>query len=170
MYEVGTADFRVYADNNDFLGIASAQLPDLNMKAITMNGAGIKGDVEVPILGQFDALTLSLTFRSNSLEAAKLLTYARHQIELRVAQQTENPRSGTIPVRTEKHVFVVIPKTFSGGQIAPATSSNPSMTFSVRYWATFIDGVKVTEIDQLNGIVIINGVDYNAPVRKALGL
>ena len=40
---------------------------------------------------------------------------------------------------------------------------------SVRYWATYIDGAKVREIDPLNFICEVNGVDYLADVRKAIG-
>ena len=37
------------------------------------------------------------------------------------------------------------------------------------YFATYIGGVKVLEIDILNFIFFVNGVDYLADVRKALG-
>ena len=37
------------------------------------------------------------------------------------------------------------------------------------YFATYIDGAKVLEIDILNFIYFVNGVDYLADVRKALG-
>ena len=40
---------------------------------------------------------------------------------------------------------------------------------AVRYWATYIDGKKVREIDPLNFICLIDGTDYLADVRKALG-
>lgn len=53
--------------------------------------------------------------------------------------------------------------------IAPASPSDMEIEFSVRYWATYVDGVKMDEIDQLNRVDIINGIDYDAPVRKALG-
>ncbi len=37
------------------------------------------------------------------------------------------------------------------------------------YYATYIDGKKVLEIDILNFIYYVNGVDYLEDVRKALG-
>ena len=40
---------------------------------------------------------------------------------------------------------------------------------AVRYWATYLDGKKVRELDPLNFICYINGTDYLAAVRKALG-
>ena len=35
---------------------------------------------------------------------------------------------------------------------------------------TYIDGKKVREVDQLNFICYVNGTDYLADVRKALGM
>ena len=61
------------------------------------------------------------------------------------------------------------PFCYTGGSIAPATPTNGSGEYSVRYWATYIDGAKVREIDPLNFICVVNGVDYLADVRKAIG-
>ena len=72
-------------------------------------------------------------------------------------------------VRAIKHILVVIPKTHTPGTVAPATPENGTGEFAVRYWATYIDGKKVREIDPLNFICLIDGTDYLADVRKALG-
>lgn len=169
MYEVGTIDFAVYEDSTEFVGMANVQLPDKNQKVITMNGAGIGGDVEVPMAGHYDAMTLTLAFRTYTEKLATLREHRRHQIELRVAQQNEDPVSGTLMVDTVKHVFVVVPKSAAGGTVAPAAAGDGNIVFSVRYWATYINGKKVDEVDQLNRVDIVNGIDYNAPIRKALG-
>lgn len=41
--------------------------------------------------------------------------------------------------------------------------------YAVSYYATYIDGKKKLEIDPLNYIYYVNGKDYLADVRKALG-
>lgn len=41
--------------------------------------------------------------------------------------------------------------------------------FFTPYWATYLDGKKVRELDPTNFICYINGTDYLAAVRKALG-
>lgn len=54
--------------------------------------------------------------------------------------------------------------------VSSSKSANRFATeFAVRYWATYIDGKKVREIDPLNFICLIDGTDYLADVRKALG-
>ncbi len=37
------------------------------------------------------------------------------------------------------------------------------------YWKTYIDGKKVREIDPSNYVFEVDGVDYLAPARAALG-
>ena len=139
-------NFKVYEDSVEYVGMAQATLPDLT------------------------ALTLGLNFRTVTDQSVKLSEPRRHTIDLRVAQQDEDVVAGKVVVRAVKHILVVIPKSDKGGSVAPAAPSNGSGEYAVRYWATYIDGKKVREVDQLNFICYVNGTDYLADVRKALGM
>ena len=86
-----------------------------------------------------------------------------------VAQQVEDSTEGKIKVQAVKHIMVVVPKTDNPGSVAPASPSDGSGEYAVRYWATYIDGEKVREIDPLNFICFVDGVDYLADVKAALG-
>jgi P2 family phage contractile tail tube protein len=77
--------------------------------------------------------------------------------------------AGTITVTPVKHILVVQPKKLNPGKVSPATPAEASGEYAVTYFATFIDGQKVLEIDILNFIYMVNGTDYLANVRKALG-
>jgi len=169
MFDVGTIDFAVYEDSTEFVGMASAKLPNKNQKVVTLNGAGIGGDVEVPVPGQYDALLLELSFRAYTPRVASLREPRVHIIELRVAQQNEDRVAGQVVQEGVKHVFKVIPKGVTGGTIAPASASDTTISFSVRYWGTYFNGKLIEELDPLNHIDVINGVDYAASVRAALG-
>ena len=120
-------------------------------------------------MGHLDAMTLGLNFRTTTPQSVQLSELRRHSIDLRVANQYEDPVAGTVEARKEKHIFVVVPKSTKGGAIAPATPTSGSGEYAVRYWATYINGKKVRELDPLNFICYINGVDYLAGVRAALG-
>ena len=168
-FDESVINFAVYEDGVDHLGIASATLPNLAAIIQTVSGAGIPGNVEAPVLGHYDAMTLGLNFRTTPAQGVRLSEPRRHNIDLRAAQQIEDTVSGTIKVQNIKHIMVVIPKTETGGSIAPASPTNGSGEYAVRYWATYIDGARVREIDPLNFICFINGTDYLADVRKALG-
>lgn len=162
-------NFAIYEDGSEYLGMASVALPDLNALTQSVSGAGIAGNVDAVILGHFEAMSMTLNFRTMTEQSIKLSEPRRHNIDLRVAQQEEDPVSGTVGAVAVKHVLVVVPKSDKGGSVAPASPSNGSGEYAVRYWKTYIDGKKVREIDPLNFICEINGTDYLADVRKALG-
>ncbi len=164
-----TINFSVYEDSSEYLGMASATMPSLNALTQSISGAGVAGNIESVILGHYDALTLVLAFRTVNQHTIRLSEPRRHTIDLRIAQQTEDPVSGTIKVQAVKHIFVAIPKVDNAGTVAPASPNDGSGEYAVRYWATYIDGEKVREVDPLNFICEVNGVDYLSPVRKALG-
>lgn len=167
--DVSVINFAVYEDSKEYLGAAEATLPDLNALTQTISGAGIAGNMESVILGHLDAMTLSLKFRSVTGQIMRLAEPRSHKLDLRIAQQDNDPATGTTGVKPLKHVFVVVPKSVKGGTVAPAAPTNASGDYAVSYWATYIDGKKVLEVDPANFIYVVNGVDYLAPVRKALG-
>ena len=162
-------NFAVYEDSTEFVGLAKVTLPDLTALTQSISGAGIAGNVESVLLGHFEAMTLGLSFRNTTKQVIRLAEPRRHNIDLRIAQQDENTVKGAIETRSVKHVLAVIPKSTKGGTVAPASPTDGSGEYAVRYWSNYIDGKKVLEIDPLNFICYINGVDYLAPVRKALG-
>lgn len=164
-----TINFAVYEDGKECLGIAQATLPNLNALSQTISGAGISGNIDVPIIGQYEAMTLGLSFRNLTAGSASLIEPRQHKIDLRGAVQNTDPVKGILTVDSIKHVFKVMPKTMNGGTVAPATMGNPSGEYSVFYWAEYINGKKVLEIDPINNICTINGKDYMSDVRKALG-
>lgn len=162
-------NFAVYEDSKEYVGMAKVTLPDLSYLTTSISGAGIAGNLEAVILGHVEAMTMGLDFRTTTAQVMSLAEPRRHNIDLRVAQQEEDTVSGTIKVRRIKHVFVVVPKSIKGGTIAPASPTDGSGEYAVSYWATYIDGKKMQEIDPANFIFIINGKDMLSEVRKALG-
>lgn len=66
-------------------------------------------------------------------------------------------------------IEIVFPKKTSLGKVATASTSDASGEYSVSYFATYLEGKKVLEIDPLNYIFFVNGKDYLAEVRRALG-
>lgn len=168
-FDESVINFAVYEDSVEYVGMAGVTLPNLAAIVQTLSGAGIAGNVEVPVLGHYDVMSLTLNFRTTTEHSVRLSEPRRHNIDLRVAQQIEDTVAGEVKVQSIKHVLVVVPKTDTGGTVAPAAPTNGSGEYSVRYWATYIDGAKVREIDPLNFICEVNGVDYLADVRKAIG-
>lgn len=162
-------NFAVYEDAVEYLGMAEVTLPEVSNIAEEITGAGIGGNIEAIVLGHVEAMTLTMNFRTVTAAAIKLAEPRQHKIDLRAAQQEQNTRTGTIETRAVKHILRVKPKKYAPGKLAAASTADASGEYAVAYYAIYIDGAKKLEIDPLNFIYYVNGKDYLAEVRKALG-
>ena len=162
-------DFEVYEGKTNFVGVAKATLPNINFITQTITGAGISGNIEAVLTGMVDTMDLSLEFRSATDAAVKLMKPVKHNVELRVAEQYWNTTKQKKEVMADKYVFVIMPKNFTPGAVAPASAADTSGEYSVYYYAGYKDDKQLWEIDPWNYKCTINGTDYMASVRKALG-
>lgn len=162
-------DFKVYEDNNEYLGVAQVGLPDLAYITQQITGAGIAGNVEAVLIGMMDIMTTTMQFRSCTDAAAKLAKPIAHQIDLRVAEQYWDSLGGQRVVQADKYVLKIIPKKTSPGNVTPASPADANGEYSTYYYAAYKDGKQLWEIDQFNYICKIGGIDYMADIRKALG-
>lgn len=162
-------DFEVYEDAVNYVGVANITPPDITYLSQTITGAGIGGNVEAILIGMVEAMTCQMNFRSVTDAATKLAEPRKHNLDLRVAEQYWDTVAAAKEVQADKYVMVVMPKTTSPGQIAPASASAASGQYPVYRYEAYKDGKELWCIDPWNYICRINGVDYMEPVRKALG-
>ena len=88
-------NFAVYEDSIEYAGMAKVTLPDVTFLTQSISGAGIGGNIDAVILGHLEAMTLGLEFRTTTAQSIKLSEIRRHQIDLRVPVQYEDPINGT---------------------------------------------------------------------------
>lgn len=162
-------NFAVYEDANEYLGMSEAPLPDVANLTEEIKGAGISGNVEGVVLGHIEAMTLTLNFRTVTAAAIRLAEPRIHKIDLRASQQITNTRTSKIEVVAAKHIMRVKPKKFAPGKLAVASTADSSGEYAVFYYALYLAGKKVIEVDPLNFIYYINGTDYLSEVKRALG-
>ena len=167
--EEAIINFATYEGSTEYLGMAEWTLPNLERQTVDVTGAGISGTFSAPVLGHFSAMSATANWRTPNEKQAKLMTNEPHTIDLRAAIERRNPTTGAVETVPVKHIMVVRPKSLNMGKVAPASTADASMEFSVSYFATYINGEKITEIDIFNMIAIVNGVDELAATRAALG-
>ena len=162
-------DFEVYEDATNLIGVAQATLPDISFLSQQITGAGISGNIDAVLIGMIDAMTLAMNFRSATDSATRLLSPTKHNLDLRVAEQYWDTVGAGKGIQADKYVMLVVPKSLKPGVVAPASAADVSGEYSVQYYAANRDGEQLWEIDPWNYVCTINGVDYMADVRKALG-
>lgn len=162
-------NYAIYEDATEYLGTTEVTLPDLEYMAEELSGAGIGGAIEEIIIGHLNAMTTTFNFRTVTAAAVKLMEPRIHRIDLRVAQQQINMRNSANEINAVKHIMKIKPKKTALGKVAAASTADVSGEYAVHYYAMYMSGKRVTEIDPLNYTCTINGVDYLKDVRKALG-
>lgn len=162
--------YRIFENSTEYLGIANVTLPDIEFLTQTITGAGIAGEVDEVIKGHLKAMRTTINFNTFGSNALALATPVDHTIDLRAVQQARNMTAGKVEMQKVKHIMVVKPVKVSLGKLETANTADASGEYTVSYYAQYVDGKKKIEIDPLNYICVINGVDYLADVRKAMGL
>ena len=170
-YPAATIQFRVYEDGVNEVGVAKVSLPDITNKTVTIMGSGMMGDISVPILGMIENMELGLDFLSHTdpKTFAMFLEQRKHQIEIRVAEEFWDIEDAEVGVWPNKYMFIARPKSMKSGGLAPATASDSSGQFDVYVYAAYRNGVELWYIDKRNQTFRVNGKDYMAGVRRALG-
>jgi len=163
-------NYMAYLDGETFVGTANIELPSLDQLTEKVKGAGIAGEVEAPVMGHFDVLTLGITWRTITPEAMALAAPGAHALDFRGSQQNYDAASGTYSYVPVKVVVRATPKKTSLGKMAVAGQTDTKNELEVIYLKVYIDGRETLELDKYNFIYRVMGVDYLAEVRQSLGL
>ena len=150
--------------------MAEVTLPDVESMAEEIKGAGISGAFDGVFMGHVNAMSATFNFRSVTTDITKMMEPRAHQITILASQQLWNSEAGEYEQTAVKHILIGAPKKYSPGKVAPASATETSVELAVSYFATFIGGVKKTEIDPINCIFFMNSKDWLATLRRNIGM
>lgn len=168
--QAGIINFAVFENGSEYRGIANVTLPTLTNKVITANGAGIAGDVEFPVMGHIDAMTMTINFLDAPDSAYKLTEQRRHLVELRIAHEEYDETGGKLVSKGQKHIVEIFPKSLSGGTLAPSAAQGASGEYDVYSLKTIVDGKVVLDVCPAEGrYKDASGKNILSDVAKILG-
>lgn len=164
-------NFKAYDENGSmFKSNVDCELPNLEYIKATVEGAGVAGPVDLPVLGTFDNMTTTISLRTPTQDLARFAVPKGQMITLRGALQDYDTRSGTMSVAPVAVTMRVLPSTLTPGSFQVAGETDTSAELNVDYFKMYVDGKLLFEIDRHNFIAIIDGKDYLEEVRAALGM
>lgn len=162
--------FKVYSDDGDLLGIADGNFPSLEFITTEIKGAGIAGTIDSPGGGMFSSIVVTLNWRTTSRDVFTLAAPVGHTIDMYAEQLSWDAGRGVYK-SSRFHVYMkALTKKFDIGKLADMESQEGSTEHEVYYMKIDIDGVEQLEIDKFNYIYKVQGVDYLADTRRALGM
>lgn len=165
-------DFRVYQDGSkDLLGIADVTLPDLEPMNTSIKGAGILGEVSVPVIGNFGALGMTVNFRT--INSDLLSVFGRsgpHNLDLRGAIQVQNASNGSRRIMAVRLSVTGTVKKTGLGKFSKGEGNDSSVELEITRIVITIDGVEKFLLDKFNNQYRVAGEDQLADINGALGI
>lgn len=160
-------DYNVYLDGVKMIGVAaSATLPEVNMKTSTVEGVGVNGEIDSPTIGQFESLEQEIQFNvlySSFMDVLSPLSTVN--LTFRAAQQVYD-KTGGYAFKGLRVVEMGRVKKFNPGKIEKGEGMEATVTLELTYMMIEADGKPLVEIDKLNGVYKVNGVDMLAGISS----
>ncbi|MDR3353683.1 MAG: phage major tail tube protein [Synergistaceae bacterium] len=163
-------NFKVYnSESQEMLGIAEVTLPNFAAMTETISGAGLAGELDMPVLGHFGSMTVELSWRAVTADAITLSEQKAHHLDLRASIEQYDEQAGDLGSMPLKLSVIGIPKSNNLGNLNVGTGSDSSTELECSYIKVWLNGKEVAELDKFNYIYRVNGTDYLESVRRDLG-
>lgn len=160
--------FNVYKTGNKLIGLTGeVTLPDFDAMTETISGAGILGEFEEVIIGQFGSMEQEIPFRILDEDIFSLMNPLESlDLTLRASEQYTVKDTGAVDFKGMRVVVRGKQKSFKPGKVQNGTQMDASVSIEIVYIMIEVDGIQKVELDKLNYVYKINGVDLLEKVRK----
>ncbi len=161
-------NFNVYKNGNQLIGISGEiSLSDLSSVTETVEGAGLLGKYNTPIIGMYDSIQQEIPFRVLHDDIFSLANPAEVQdLTLRASLQSTVKGTGAVDSTGMRMVFRGRPVGFKPGTAKIGGQMGASVTLDCFYVLIEMDGKTMWEIDKLNNVFKVNGKDMLAKIRQ----
>lgn len=150
------------------IGISGeVELPSLEAITDTIEAAGILGEVEDPVTGQFSSMKIKIPFSNLYTDQFNLMdTTNPPQLTLRGSMQVMNSATGGTDYVPVKIVTRGKSTTSSMGKLSKGKKGEPEIEMEVLYLKVMINNKTTLELDKLNFKYVLNGKDMLAKIRS----
>lgn len=161
-------NYNIYDDKaRKMIGISGeVELPELEAITDTVEAAGILGEVEDPVTGQFASAKIKIPFSNLYEDIFNLMdTTNPPQLTLRGSMQVMNSATGGTDYVPVKIVVRGKATTSSLGKFVKGKKGEPEIELEILYLKVMINNKTTLELDKLNSVFAVNGKDMLAKVR-----
>lgn len=157
-------NFNVFVDGRGFAGrVDEITLPKLTIKTEEYQGAGMSAPVEIDM--GMEKLEMDLTFSEYDQELFKLFGLTNGSEFALTIRGALQGTGDTSPVVINVRGYF---KEMDFDSWKPAEKATLKCSVACNYYKLTIDGVELIEIDPVNMIRNVNGIDQLSEVRQAL--
>lgn len=163
-------NFMVYDDKGSVTGIADVDMPKLEAMVATIKGNGVSGEVDIPILGHYKNMELTLNFRTVTDRSLAFSYNKSHYADCRGSIQQQDNVTGEVSTVQIRVVVKGMPTTYELGKLSMGEANENKLTLSLNYIKVLLNGKQWIELDKYSNKCIIDGVDLLESVRADLGM
>jgi P2 family phage contractile tail tube protein len=161
--------YNVYDENaKKLIGVSGEiELGELEAITDTIEGAGIIGEIEDPVTGQFSSLKIKIPFSVLYEDIFKLMNTTKPpMLVLRSSMQCMDPTTGETGYYPVRIAVRGKASNTNLGKITKGKKGEPEIELEVLYIKISINNKITFELDKLNFKFKLNGVDMLAKIRK----
>ncbi len=161
--------YNVYLNDAQRLIGISDEIPLPNFEAITatISGAGLLGEIEDPVIGQFKSTETEIPFRALYDSTFMLMqTNTPLQLTIRGSEQNKDSETGATSLMPIRVVMRGTFKSFEGGKMKIANPTDSKVKMELVYILIEVNGQTMLELDKLNSTYIVRGQDMLKEVNR----
>ena len=160
--------FNVYNEGNVLIGVSGElELPNFENNTDTVEGTGVLGDFEDPVTGQFGSMTMKIPFAVLYKSIFEIASTTKPPLlTLRASMQCQDPTTGETGYYPVRIVVRGKAKVITPGKVAKSKKMEASLEVEIMYIKIEIDGDEIVELDKLNFVYKLLGVDQMETIRS----
>lgn len=144
------------------------KLPSIEKMTDTIKGAGIMGEIDLPVFGQLGSMVFTVSNRADNSQYAMLSRPGQIKFEVGWVTDIFDSSNVAVGLQANKVFMTAINKKYEAGKIEVGAGADGSSEFEVIYYRKIVNGIEVLLIDKLNYKYVVNGIDYMDSLRAAL--
>ena len=158
--------YNVYNDKaKKLIGISGEiELGELEALTDTLEGAGVLGEIEDAVTGQFASIKIKIPF--SVLYEDMFSTTTPPQLTLRASMQCMDPTTGATGYYPVKIVVRGKATNTNLGKATKGKKMEPEVELEILYIKIQINNKTTLELDKLNFKFVLNGKDMLAKIRS----
>lgn len=161
--------YNVYNDKaKKLIGISGEiELGELEALTDTLEGAGVLGEIEDAVTGQFASIKIKIPFSVLYEDMFSIIdTTTPPQLTLRASMQCMDPTTGATGYYPVKIVVRGKATNTSLGKATKGKKMEPEVELEILYIKIQINNKTTLELDKLNFKFVLNGKDMLAKIRS----
>jgi uncharacterized protein len=163
-------NYSIWLGGNRFIGMADVTLPNLTNMTDELKGAGLGGTTNMPVAAHYEDWAATFNFHTITKEGCELMRQDGLKVEARAGMQYMDTGQHKLSIGAWRFVMAILPRGYDLGKLEVGTKENVSVEVGVTYIKALLDGAEVFELDKINLIARVLGVDYGSAIRSAIGI